>query len=125
MFSRLPAGHRIVASALVAFCAAILGVTILTGISADPLERWVQVISCVFAAVVVLGAVMAFVTGRLADYREPEDEEEFEKLVLRSEFLAREGLAAEPDEIAFLDELDPHDPDDFDELVREALDDLP
>jgi predicted Zn-dependent protease with MMP-like domain len=64
------------------------------------------------------------VTGRLADYREPADEEAFEALVRRSERLAREGLAVEPDDAAFL-ELDPHDPDDFDELVRQALDDLP
>ena len=42
----------------------------------------------------------------------------------RSERLARENLAAEPDEDEFL-ELDPRNPRDFEELVREALDDLP
>ena len=44
--------------------------------------------------------------------------------MLRSEELARENLAVEPDEGEFL-ELDPYNPDDFDTLVREALDDLP
>jgi predicted Zn-dependent protease with MMP-like domain len=44
--------------------------------------------------------------------------------VRRSERLARDGLAAEPDEGEFLT-LDPFDPDDFEELVRQALDDLP
>ena len=43
---------------------------------------------------------------------------------MRSEELARENLAAEPDEGEFL-ELDPYNPVDFDALVREALDDLP
>ena len=43
---------------------------------------------------------------------------------LRAERLAREGVAAEPDETEFLD-LDPYDDDDFEELVRDALDDLP
>ena len=42
----------------------------------------------------------------------------------RSERLARENLAAEPDEAEFM-ELDPRNPADFEELVREALDDLP
>ena len=44
--------------------------------------------------------------------------------MVRSERLARENLAAEPDEGEFM-ELDPYDPVDFEELVREALDDLP
>ena len=42
----------------------------------------------------------------------------------RSEQLAREGLAPIPQEGEFL-ELDPLDDDDFEELVRDALDDLP
>jgi predicted Zn-dependent protease with MMP-like domain len=63
-------------------------------------------------------------TTRLSDYREPEDEAEFELLVRRSERLARDNLAAEPDESDFM-ELDPYNPHDFEELVRDALDDLP
>ena len=42
----------------------------------------------------------------------------------RSETLAREGLAVDPDENEFL-ELDPLNDEDFEELVRDALDDLP
>jgi predicted Zn-dependent protease with MMP-like domain len=83
-----------------------------------------QVIACVLAGIVVFAAIMATVTGRLANYTSPADEEEFEELVRRSERLARENLAAEPDEGDFL-ELDPRNPDDFEELVRQALDDLP
>jgi predicted Zn-dependent protease with MMP-like domain len=124
MFARLPAGRRIAASALVAFCAAVILVTVLGGLSQNYLARLVQVIACTAAVVVVLGAVIALITGRLADYQEPEDEEEFEALVRRSEYLARENLAAEPDEDEFM-ELDPRNPRDFETLVREALDDLP
>jgi predicted Zn-dependent protease with MMP-like domain len=72
----------------------------------------------------VLGGIVGLITARLSDYREPEDEGEFERLVVRSERLAREDLAAEPGEAEFL-ALDPHDPQDFETLVREALDDLP
>jgi predicted Zn-dependent protease with MMP-like domain len=67
---------------------------------------------------------MAIVGLRMADWREPESEEEFEQVVLRAERLAREGLAVEPDEDEFID-LDPYDDEDFEELVRDALDDLP
>ena len=124
MFARLPTGRRIAASALVAFCAAILIVTLFGGLSRNYLERLVQVAACSLAAIVVLGAVISWITGRLADYQEPADEDEFEELVRRSEYLARENLAAEPDEIDFM-ALDPRNPRDFEELVREALDDLP
>jgi predicted Zn-dependent protease with MMP-like domain len=124
MFARLSPGRRIAASALVAFCAAIIIVTLIGGLSRNYLERLVQVIACALAAVVVLGAIISWITGRLADYQEPADEDEFEALVRRSEYLARENLAAEPDEGEFL-ELDPRNPDDFEELIRQALDDLP
>jgi predicted Zn-dependent protease with MMP-like domain len=125
MFARLSAGRRIVASALVAFCVAVLIVTIIGGLSQEFVPRLVQGIACAAAAIVVIGAVMAVITGRLADYQEPEDEEEFEELVRRSEYLARENLAVDPDEDEFDEVLDPRDPDDFEELVRQALDDLP
>jgi predicted Zn-dependent protease with MMP-like domain len=82
----------------------------------------------VLSVVVVCGAIAALIigliVGKLSNYQDPEDEAEFERLVIRSEELARENLAVEPDEGEFL-ELDPYDPEDFDSLVREALDDLP
>src|SRR3954447_15975804 len=120
----MPAGRRIAASALVAFCTAILIVTLLGGLSRNYLERLVQVMACALAAIAVLGAIISSITGRLADYQEPADEDEFEALVRHSEYLARENLAAEPAEIEFM-ALDPRNPRDFETLVREALDDLP
>ena len=111
-------------TALVTFCTAILAVTVIGGLSTIYMVRLMQIIACVLAAIVVLAAIMVVVTGRLADYTSPEDEEEFEELVRHSERLARENLAAEPDEHDFL-ELDPSNPRDFEELVRQALDDLP
>jgi len=60
----------------------------------------------------------------MAGWSDPESEEDFERVVRRSERLAREGTAAEPEEGAFL-ALDPYDDEDFEELVREALDELP
>jgi predicted Zn-dependent protease with MMP-like domain len=124
MFARWSPGRRIAAAGLVAFCAAILVVTVLGGWSASAPLRLVQTVAVALAAVVVLGAIVGAVTGQLADYREPADEEEFERLVRRTERLARDGVAPEPEEADFL-ALDPFDPDDFEALVRQALDDLP
>ena len=124
MFSELPIGRRIAMTTLVTFCTAILVVTVIGGLSQIYMVRLMQIVACVLAGIVVLAAVMVVVTGRLADYTSPEDEEEFEQLVRRSERLARENLAAEPEEYDFL-ELDPRNPRDFEELVRQALDDLP
>jgi predicted Zn-dependent protease with MMP-like domain len=74
-------------------------------------------------AAVLMGAV-AFVAVRLAGWRDPESESEFEEIVRNSETLAREGLVVPPQESEFM-ELDPLDDHDFEELVRDALDDLP
>jgi predicted Zn-dependent protease with MMP-like domain len=124
MFSNFPAGRRIAMSALLTFCCAILIVTLLGGLSDIYAVKLMQLAACTLAFIVVAGAVIATITGRLADYTEPADEEEFEQLVRHSERLARDNLAPEPDEWEFL-ELDPSNPRDFEELVRQALDDLP
>ena len=124
MLEHFPAGRRIAMTALFTFCVAILVVTLLGGLSQMYAVRLMQIAACVLASIVVLAGVMVAVTGRQADYTSPADEEEFEQLVRRSERLARENLASEPDETDFL-ELDPRNPRDFEELVRQALDDLP
>jgi predicted Zn-dependent protease with MMP-like domain len=77
----------------------------------------------VIVAAVLLGGI-AFVAVRMAGWKDPESESDFEEIVEQSERLAREGLAVDPDEADFM-ELDPLDDGDFEELVRDALDDLP
>ena len=124
MLSEWPAWRRIAASAVFCLCVAILIITAFRGLVPDYPLRLFQGLAAVAAGLGLLGMVIAAVTTRLADYQEPADEEEFEMLVRRSERLARENLAAEPDEDEFM-ALDPRNPADFEELVREALDDLP
>ena len=124
MLANWPTGRRITVSSLFCLCVAVLIYTVFRGMSDTFLVRGAQTVAIAVGAAGLIGMVMATVTAHLADYREPADEEEFEQLVLRSERLARENLAAEPDESEFLD-LDPRNPADFEELVREALDDLP
>ena len=124
MFSEWPAIRRIFASVGICLCIGVLLAAILNGFSTSYPIRLLQLLACVVSAVVVIGLVVSFITSRLADYSEPADEEEFELLVRRSEQLARDNLAAEPDETDFM-ALDPRNPQDFEELVRQALDDLP
>ena len=120
----MPPTRRIALAAVVALCAGLTLVVLLQGFSIDPTVKaieWLAVIAT--SPTVVFGGAIT-IGLRLADWREPESEEDFEQVVLRAERLAREGVAAEPDETEFLD-LDPYDDDDFEELVRDALDDLP
>jgi predicted Zn-dependent protease with MMP-like domain len=124
MLAEWPAWRRIATSALFCLCIAVLIITAFRGLDPDYPMRLVQGIACAVAGLGLLGMAIAAITTRLADYQEPADEDEFELLVQRSERLARENLAVEPDEEDFLT-LDPRKPQDFEELVREALDDLP
>jgi predicted Zn-dependent protease with MMP-like domain len=111
-------------AAVVALSAGLAVVVAGEGFSNEGAVRLVEQVAIVLLAAIVLSAAVALLAVRLAGWRNPESESEFEQLVLRSERLAREGLAADPEEGEFL-ELDPLNDEDFAELVREALDDLP
>ena len=124
MISDWPIARRIAISAVVALSVGVLIATLAGGLSPSYPVKVGQLVATVLAAIVVIGVVVSFITNRLADYTDPADEEEFERLVQRSERLARENLAADPDESDFM-ALDPRNPQDFEELVRQALDDLP
>jgi len=120
----MPPARRTAVAAVVALCVGLTAVVVMQGFSADPTVKALETLAIVgVGAAVLFGGAIAMGL-RLADWREPESEEDFEAVVLRAERIAREGLAVEPDETDFLD-LDPYDDDDFEELVRDALDDLP
>jgi predicted Zn-dependent protease with MMP-like domain len=119
-------GHlrRVGVAALIALSLGLVVVVVGQGFSTIGAVRAVEDVALGLAiAALVLGGA-AFVAVRMADWRDPRSETEFEELVLRSEELAREGLAADPEEVEFM-ELDPLNDRDFEELVRDALDDLP
>jgi predicted Zn-dependent protease with MMP-like domain len=115
-------------TAFAAVIAMSLGLTIIVvlqnGFSTIGMLRFVEVIGVLIVAGAALLGAMAIVGVRMAGWKEPESEQEFERVVLRAERLAREGTAAEPTEGEFM-ELDPYDDGDFEELVRDAMDDLP
>jgi predicted Zn-dependent protease with MMP-like domain len=116
--------RRVGAAALIALSVGLVTIVVGQGFSAIGAVRALEDVALgVIVAAVLMGAA-AFVAVRLAGWRDPESESEFEEIVRHSEALAREGLAVDPEESEFL-ELDPLDDDDFEELVRDALDDLP
>jgi predicted Zn-dependent protease with MMP-like domain len=127
--SRPPAnasGHlrRVGVAALIALSLGLVTIVVGQGFSTIGAVRALEDIALgVIVAAVLMGAA-AFVAVRLAGWRDPESESEFEDIVRNSEALARDGLAVDPEESEFM-ELDPLDDEDFEELVRDALDDLP
>lgn len=120
----MPPVRRIGLAALFALCAGLAVITLVDGYSQTYPIKLLQTISLVIIGGGVIGGIMMAIGLRMADWREPESEKDFDKIVDRTERLARMGTAAEPDEMDFL-ELDPYRDEDFEELVREALDELP
>jgi predicted Zn-dependent protease with MMP-like domain len=127
--SRAPAnasGHlrRVGVAALIALALGLVTIVVGQGFSTIGAVRAMEDVALgVIVAAVLMGAA-AFVAVRLAGWRDPESESEFEEIVRHSEALARDGLVVDPEESEFM-ELDPLDDEDFEELVRDALDDLP
>jgi hypothetical protein len=120
----MPTLSRIAVASVVALAAGISSSVLLGGFSINPTFHLIQVIALGVLGVAVIFGGAILIAFRLSDYTNPESEAEFEALVIESERLARDGLAVEPDEEEFLD-LDPFNDEDFEELVRDALDDLP
>lgn len=120
----MPPLRRIAVAAVIAVALGLSAVVVLQGFSTDGFVKLVETLAVLIVGAAALGGAMIAVGARMADYREPESEAEFEKVVQRSERLARAGTAAEPDETEFMD-LDPYDDSDFEELVADAMDDLP
>jgi predicted Zn-dependent protease with MMP-like domain len=102
-------------------------VAIVVAVIASPpnhsaLLRDAELLAIVVLGLITLAGIVELISTRLAGW--PESEQEFELTVQRTERLAHDNLAVDPDESAFL-ELDPFSDSDFEELVRDALDDLP
>lgn len=116
--------RRVAAAAVVAFSIGLVALIIGQGFSSIAVVKAVEEVALVVIFVAAVSAVFAFTTVRLAKWRDPESEAEFDELIKHSEEVAREGLAVDPDEAEFM-QLDPLNDEDFEELVRDALDDLP
>ena len=127
-----PTIRRIVVSALAALVVGLGAVSLIAGVSYTFPLNLLEGIAVFGAGAVILGGVMVFVLVRLAGWRDPESEDEFDALVERTEWLAQvESWGESEDYEDRLDDedddglFDPYDDDDFRVLVRSAIDDLP
>jgi predicted Zn-dependent protease with MMP-like domain len=119
-----PTIRRVLLSALAALTVGVGAGSLIAGFSDSIAVRLLQGLAVFGAGVVVIGGTVVLVMIRLAGWREPESEEDFEAIVRRAEDLAAEGSWENMFEEAASDP-DPHDEDGFRALVREAIDDLP
>ncbi len=110
-------------AAFIALTVGVAAIAAMGGISDTPL-RLLGGGTLTVLVIAIVGIGLMSIGLRLAGWAEPETEAEFEQLVVESERLARDGVAAEPDEVDFM-ELDPYDDEDFEEIVRDAMDELP
>ena len=119
-----PSVKRIAFAGVIALCVGLTLIVALDGFHANRAMATIEGIAVVVTIFALVGGAMMAIGLRMADWRDPESEHEFDRIVERSERLARAGTAADPEEGEFL-ELDPYRDEDFEELVREALDELP
>jgi predicted Zn-dependent protease with MMP-like domain len=112
-----------------------LGLTVMgiyNGFSGSWGLRLVEGIAVFGTGAAIVGAAVVFVLVRMAGWRDPESEEDFDALVERTEWLASaeswgdsEDYEDHEDDDDDEDLFDPRDEDDFKVLVRSALDELP
>ena len=128
MRSESPTVRRILLCALAALAIGLTVVSLVGGFSDSFAVRLLEGIAVFGAGAVVIGGAVVLALVRLAGWRDPESEEEFDALVERSEWLAsNESWGDSEDDEADDDEdlFDPYLEEDFKALVRSALDDLP
>jgi predicted Zn-dependent protease with MMP-like domain len=131
MQSNQPTVRRILFSALAALTVGLGAASLIAGFSDSFPVRLLQGIAIFASGAVIVGGAVVLAMIRLAGWRDPESEIDFEALVQRTERLASEGgwdytedYEDEGDEDDG-DRFDPHNEEDFKVLVRGAIDDLP
>ncbi len=131
MPSRPPTPRRILLSALAALTIGLGAVSLIAGFSESFPVRLLQGIAVFAAGAAIVGGAAALAMIRLAGWRDPESEIDFEALVQRTERLAAEGSWGEDEDYDDDDDddeeelFDPRNEEDFRVLVRRAIADLP
>jgi predicted Zn-dependent protease with MMP-like domain len=121
-----PTLRRILLSAAAALTVGLGLISVIGGFSESYPLRLLQAIAVFGAGAALIGGAVVFAMLRLAGWRDPESEDDFDALVERAERLAAQGewgedLDAEDED----DELPVAEDEDFKALVRSAIDDLP
>jgi predicted Zn-dependent protease with MMP-like domain len=130
---RPPPVRRILVTAVLALVVGLGAASLVYGLSDTYPLRLFQGLAIAGGVAIVLGGAVILVAQKLAGWNEPVSEEGFDEIVERAERLAREGWAPGDDDEygADVDDedddlFDPrHSEEDFQALVRSALDELP
>ncbi len=123
-----PTLRRIVFAAIAALTIGLGAISVLSGFSDSPPLRLLQGLAIFGAGAAIIGSVVVLVMTHMADWREPQSEEEFEAIVRRAEELAARGEWGDSDDGDADDDDDEYaltSDEDFRALVRSALDELP
>jgi predicted Zn-dependent protease with MMP-like domain len=128
-----PTPRRVLASALAALAVALGAVSVIDGFSGSFPLRLLQGVAVFAAGGVIIGGAVVLLMIRLAGWRDPVSDDEFDAIVERAERLAAEESWGDSEEyesgdededlVDFEQELVSEE--DFKALVRAAVDDLP
>jgi predicted Zn-dependent protease with MMP-like domain len=114
--------RRILLSALAALTVGLGAVSLIAGFSDSFPVRLLQGVAVFGAGAVILGGTVLLAMVHLANWKDPESEIDFDAIVERAEWLAANGDDGELEPPTGDDE----DADDeFDEILRGAVDELP
>jgi predicted Zn-dependent protease with MMP-like domain len=124
-----PTIRRVLVSALAALTIGLGAASLIAGFSDSFPLRLLQGLVVFAAGAAIIGGAVVFVMIRLAGWKEPESEDDFEAIVQRAERLAAEDSWGDVEDYEGGDEdedlFDPTNEEDFKALVRSAIDDLP
>jgi predicted Zn-dependent protease with MMP-like domain len=111
-----PTTRRILLSALAALTVGLGAISLVAGFSDSFPLRLLQALAVFAAGAMIIGGTAVLVMIRLAGWREPESELDFDAIVERAERLAAEERNGERNE---------EEADEFEAILRGAIDDLP
>jgi predicted Zn-dependent protease with MMP-like domain len=125
-----PTLRAILLSALAALVVGLGMASLAAGFSDTFVLRLLQGLAVFGAGAVIVGTAVVLVLVRLAGWRDPESDDDFDALVERTEWLARHDTWGDSEEYGqddeeFEDLFDPENDEDFKALVRSAIDELP
>jgi predicted Zn-dependent protease with MMP-like domain len=124
-----PTTRRILICALAALVVGLGGVSLALGLDGPFPVRVLKGLAVFGAGAVIIGGTAVLLMLKLAGWRDPVSDEEFDAIVERAERLAAAESWGDGEDYQADDEgdglFDPYNEDDFKALVRSAIDDLP
>jgi predicted Zn-dependent protease with MMP-like domain len=124
-----PTLRRILFSALAALTVGLGAASLIAGFSDSFPVRLLQGLAVFGAGAVIFGGAVLLVMIRLAGWRDPESEEDFEAIVQRAERLGAQESWGDSDDSDSSDDdddwFDARSEEDFKAVVAAAIDDLP